>query len=138
MEKPDPYPPFLPHVVIINGFQVLLSSIICLLFYPIGRRYLPYSSPNPVYVPHSINKWPAKPLSHYWYPGYKSGLRTLVQHWFSLELAHCSNNVYHSNKLYFPLILSYVWKFFSNSGTDHDIDYAKAFDCVDHKKWENS
>jgi len=37
-----------------------------------------------------------------------------------LELAHCSNSVSHSNKLYFPLILSHVWKFFSNLCMDHD------------------
>ena len=46
MEKPDPYCPSLPHVVTINRFQVLLSSITCLPSYPIGRRYLPYSSPT--------------------------------------------------------------------------------------------
>ena len=39
-ENPDPYHPSLPQVVTINGFQVLLSSITCLPFYPIGRRYL--------------------------------------------------------------------------------------------------
>ena len=43
MEKPDPYHPSLPHVVTINGFQVLRNSITCLPSYPIGRRYLPYS-----------------------------------------------------------------------------------------------
>ena len=37
-----------------------------------------------------------------------------------LELAHCSNSISHSNKLYFPLILSHVWKFFSNLCLDHD------------------
>ena len=46
MEKPDPYHPSLPHVVTINGFQVLLNSMTCLPSYPIGRRYLPYS-PRP-------------------------------------------------------------------------------------------
>ena len=35
-KKPDPYGPSLPHVVTINGFQVLLSSITCLPQYPIG------------------------------------------------------------------------------------------------------
>ena len=72
-------------------------------------------------MPHPISKWPARPLSRSLYPGYKSGLRTPVQYQFSLELVHCSNSVSHSNKLYFPLILSYVWKFFSNSHLDHDI-----------------
>ena len=33
-----------PHIGIINEFQVLLSRIICIPSYPIGRRYLPYSS----------------------------------------------------------------------------------------------
>ena len=40
--------------------------------------------------------------------GKKSGLRTAVQCPFSLELAHCSNSVFHSNKLYFPFIVSHV------------------------------
>ena len=96
-EKQNPYHPSL-HVVTINGFQFLLSSINCLPSYPIGRRYLPYSSPYPVYMPHPISKWPTRPLSHSLYPGYKSGLRTPVQRWFSLELARCSNSVSHSNK----------------------------------------
>ena len=88
--------------------------------YPIGRRYLSYSSPHPIYMPHPISKWPARPPSRSVYPGYKSGLRTPVQHWFSFELARCSNSVSHSNKLYFLLILSHVWKFFSNSRLDHN------------------
>ena len=33
-------------VLAINEFQVLLSSITCLPSYPIGRRYLPFSSPT--------------------------------------------------------------------------------------------
>ena len=113
-EKPDPYHPSLPHAVTIKRFQVLLSSITCLLSYNTGRRYLP-SSPHPhrVYAPHPISKWPTRPLSHSLYPGYKSAVRTPVQRRFSLELAHCSNSVSHSNKLYFPLIMSHVWKFFS-------------------------
>ena len=45
-------------------------------------------------------------------PRYTSGLRTPVQHQFSLELARCSNSVSHSNKFYSPLILPQVWKFF--------------------------
>ena len=119
-EKQNPYHPSL-HVVTINGFQFLLSSINCLPSYPIGRRYLPYSSPYPVYMPHPISKWPTRPLSHSLYPGYKSGLRTPVQRQFSLELAYCSNSVSPSNNLYFPLILSHVWKFFSNPCPDHNI-----------------
>ena len=41
--KPDPYHLSFPHVVTVNGFQVLLNSITCLPSYPIGRKYLPYS-----------------------------------------------------------------------------------------------
>ena len=87
---------------------------------PTGRRYLPSSYSHPVFVPHPISKWATRPQSHSLYPGYKSGLRTPVQRQFSLELARCSNSVSHSNKLYFPLILSYVWKFFSNLHPEHD------------------
>ena len=118
MEKPDSSHPSLPHVATINGFQVLPSSITCLPSYPIGRRYLPYASPHPGYLPHPISKWPAKPLSHSLYPGYKSVLRTPAQRQFSLELVLCSNRVSHSNKLDFPLILPHVWKFFSNPYMD--------------------
>ena len=64
MEKPDPCRPSLPLLVTINGFQVLLSSITCLPSYPIGRRYLPYSSLHPIYMPHPISKWPTRPLFH--------------------------------------------------------------------------
>ena len=76
--------------------------------------------PQPGYMPHPISKWPARPRSHSLYPGYKSGLRTPVQCRLSLELARWSNSVSHSNKLYFPLILSHVWKFFSNPRLDHN------------------
>ena len=37
MEKPDPYRPSFPHVVTINRFQVLLSSITCLPSYSTGE-----------------------------------------------------------------------------------------------------
>ena len=117
-KKPDPYCPSLPHVITVKGFQVLLSSIACLPSYPKGRRYLPYSSPPPVYVPHPISKWPARPLSCSSYPEYKNGLRTHVQCRFSLELACCSNSVSQYNKLYSPLLVPYVWKFFSNLRMD--------------------
>ena len=88
---------------------------------PTGRRYLPSSYSHPVFVPHPISKWATRPQSHSLYPGYKSGLRTPVQRQFSLELARCSNSVSHSNKLYFLLILSHVWKFFANPFTDYNI-----------------
>ena len=44
--KTRPISSFSPHVITINRFQVLLSSVTCLLSYPTGRRYLPYSSPT--------------------------------------------------------------------------------------------
>ena len=74
-------------------------------------------------MPHPFSKWSERPLSHSLYPGYERGLRTPVQQPFSSELAHCSNSVLHSNKLYFPLILSHVWKFFSNTSPDHKKGY---------------
>ena len=121
MEKPDVLP--IPNVVTINELKVLLTSITCLPSYPIERRYLPYSSPYRVYMLHPTSKWPTRPLSHSLYPGYKSGLRAPLQRQFSLELARCSNSISHSNKLYFPLILSHVWKFFSNPHLYHDTYY---------------
>ena len=44
------------HVLTINRFKVLLSGMTCLPFYPIGRKYLPYFSPHPVYLPHPISQ----------------------------------------------------------------------------------
>ena len=119
-EKPDPYRPSLPHVVIINRFQLLLSGMTCLPSYPTQGEVFALLFPHPVYVPHPISKRPRRPLSHSLYPGYKSGLRTPVQCRFSLELAHCSNSVSHSNKISLSLILPHVWKFFSNLHPDHD------------------
>ena len=83
------------------------------------RRYLPYSYSTSIHAS-SSQQMTRKTPSHSLYPGYKSGLRTPIQRRFSLELACCSNSVSHSNKLYFPFILSHVWKFFSNPHTDHD------------------
>ena len=61
------YRPSLPHVVTINGFQVLLSSITCLPSYPIGRRHLPSSSPQPSICDSSsqqmTHKTPIPPLA---------------------------------------------------------------------------
>ena len=124
LRKPDPYHLSLPHVVTINGFQVLLTNVTCLPSYPIGRRYLSYSSLHPVYMPHPISKWPTRPLSHSLYPEYKCGWKTPAQCGFSLELACCSNRVSQSNKLYFPLILSHVWKFFSNPSANHNYPFS--------------
>ena len=84
------------------------------------RRHLPYSSPHPVYVPHLISKWTVRTLSCFLYPGYKNGPRSPVQHLLSLEPACCSNSISQCNKFYFPLILSHIWKFFSNPCMDHD------------------
>ena len=78
---------------------------------------------------HPISKWPARPWSQSLYPGYKSGLKTPIQHKFSLELAHCSNSVSHSSKLYLSPILSHVWKFFSNLHLDHDNNLADLSPC---------
>ena len=39
----------------------------------------------------------------------------------SLEPAHSPNSISHFKKLYSPLILPCVWKFFSNPHTDHDL-----------------
>ena len=105
MEKPDFYRPSLPHVVTINGLQVLLISITCLHSYPIERGYLPYSPPTqpPSIHASSHQQMTRKTPSHSLHPGYKSELRTAVQDRFSLELAHCSDSISHSNKLYFPL-----------------------------------
>ena len=72
MEKPDPYCPSLPHVVTINGFQILLSSIACLPSYSTGRKYLPYSPRPPPSIRASSNQQMTRktpiPLL---YPGYK-------------------------------------------------------------------
>ena len=124
MEKPDPYHPSLLHFVTIKGFQVLLSSITCLPSYPTQGEGICLTLPPTQYacLIQSAND-PQDPQSHSLYPGYKSGLRTPVQCWISLEMACCSNNISHSNKLYFPLILSHVWKFFSNPRLYHDTYY---------------
>ena len=120
MEKPDPYHPSLPHVVTVSGFQILLTTITCLPSYPIGRRYICLTLLSTRYMCFIQSANDPQPLSHSLYLGYKSGLKTPVQCWFSLGLAHCSNTVSLSNKLYFLLILSHVWKFFSNLHTEHD------------------
>ena len=116
MEKPDPYHPSLPHVVSTNGFQVLLSSITCLPSYL--REGICFTLPSIQYMCfiQSAND-PQDP-----YPTLCTlGIKTPVQCQFSLELACCSNSISHSDKLYFPLILSHVWKFFSNLCSHHDI-----------------
>ena len=55
-EKTDSYCPSLPHVVTINGFQILLSSIACLPSYSTGRKYLPYSPRPPPSIRASSNQ----------------------------------------------------------------------------------
>ena len=121
MEKPDPYHPSLPHFVTIKGFQVLLSSITCLPSYPTQGEGICLTLPPTQYTfLIQSAKDLQDPQSHSLYLQYKSRLRTPVQRWFSLELDSCSNSIFHSNKLYFPLILSHVWKFFSNPLPDHD------------------
>ena len=95
---------------------------------------MPYSSPTQYTCLIQLANDPQDPLSHSLYPGYKSGLRTPVQHGFSLELTCCSNSVSHSNKLYFPIILSHVWKFFSNSHPDHDKQHTNIFNISVNKR----
>ena len=100
MKKQDPQHLSLPHVVTVDGFLVLLSSINGLPSYPIRRNCLSYSSPTQyMCLIHSAND-PQDP-----YPTpctlAMSGLRTPVQHPFSFVLACSSNSVPHSNKLYF-------------------------------------
>ena len=57
------------------------------------------------------------PFSLSW--GYKNWLLACKRSCLSLELACCSNSVSHSNKFYSPFILPHVWKFSSNTHTDH-------------------
>ena len=75
-----PHHPSLPHVVTINGSQVLLSSITCLPPLPHREKVFALLFPLPVYMPHPISKWPTRPLSHSLYHGYKSGLCSLRVH----------------------------------------------------------
>ena len=59
------------------------------------------------------------------------GILSVLNNWLpvckkvqlSLEPACCSNHVSLSNKLYSPLILSHVWKFFSIPHPDHGTFY---------------
>ena len=41
-----------------------------------GEKVFALLFPHPVYLPHPISKWPARPPSHSLYPGYKSGRKT--------------------------------------------------------------
>ena len=121
-QKTRPLSSFPPPCCNCSWTSGLQSSVTCLSSYPIERGYLPYSPPAhpPSICASSHQQMTRKTPSHALHPGYKSELRTAVQGRFSLELAHCSNSISHSNKLYFPLILSNVWKFFSNPLMDHD------------------
>ena len=113
MEKLDPYHHSLPHVVTINGFQVLLSNITCLSSYPTKGEGICLTLFPPSIRASSNQQMTQRTPIPLLYPGYKSGLKTPVQCQFSLELARCSNSISHSNKLYSPLILPHFWKFFS-------------------------
>ena len=111
-EWKDPYRPPLPHVVTINGTEQPVSPPT-----PEGEGTFPTLPPPRIRASSSqqmIRKTPIPLLVPH------TGLRTRVHRRFSLELARCSNSVSHSNKLYFPLILSHVWKFFSNLSPDHN------------------
>ena len=121
MEKNRPLLSFpLPlHVVAINEFQVLLSSITCLPSYPIGRRYLPFSSPTQyTCLIQSAND----PQDHYPAPctldikmdqGFPFNIGCLLSQPTVLIASPTVIN-------YSPLMLPHVWKFFSNLHTDHD------------------
>ena len=122
MKKQDSQHCSLPHVVTVDGFQVLLSSINGLPSFPVRRKYFSYSSPTQYRCRINSANDPQDP-----YPTpctlAMSGLWTPVQHPFSFALACSSNRVPHSNKFYFPLILSQVWKFFSNTTPGHKKGY---------------
>ena len=83
--KARPLPSFPPPGVTVNGFQVLRSSISCLLSYPTGRRYLPYSSPTQYTCLTQSANDPQDP-SHSVYPGCRRGPRSPVQRGPSPEL----------------------------------------------------
>ena len=70
---------------------------------------VPHQSPNAT-LPVGILSW-----------GYKNWLLGLKRGRLSFELAHRSSSISHSNKLYFPLVLLHVWKFFSSPCTDYTI-----------------
>ena len=112
--KPRPYHLSLPHAVTINGTASPFSPPT-----PQGEDVCPTLPPPSIHAS-SNQQMTCKTPIPLLYPGYKSGLRTPVQRRLSLELARCSNSVSHSNKLYFPLILSHVWKSFPNSCLDQD------------------
>ena len=79
-------------------------------------------------MPHPISKWLTRPLSHSLYPQYKSGLKTPVQ-----RLALSWPTVLTVSPIlinYFLLILSHVWKFFSNPHPDHDINHYQIFSIL--------
>ena len=83
--KARPLPSFPPPGVTVNGFQVLRSSISCLLSYPTGRRYLPYSSPTQYTCLTQSANDPQDP-SRSVYPGCRRGPRSPVQRGPSPEL----------------------------------------------------
>ena len=119
MEKTRPYHPSLPMLLTINEFQVLLSSITCLPSYPIGRRYLPFSSHTQyTCLIQSAND----PQDHYPAPctldikmeqGFPFNISCLLSQPTVLMASPTVIN-------YSPLMLPHVWKFFSNLHTDHD------------------
>ena len=122
MEKPEPYGPSLPHIVAINGFQGLLSSITSVPSYPPQGEGICLALPPPGIRASSYQQMTCKTPAHSLYPGYKSGLRIPAQRPFSLELPTVLT-VSPSLINYFPLILSHVWTFFSNLCLDHDTEY---------------
>ena len=81
--KPRPYHLSLPHAVTINGTASPFSPPT-----PQGEDVCPTLPPPSIHAS-SNQQMTHKTPSHSLYPGCKSGLRTPIQHWFSLELARC-------------------------------------------------
>ena len=118
MEKLDAYRPSLPHVVTVLMEQYNLSPLL-----PHREEVFALLFPPPSILSSSNKQMTCKIPIPLLVPWVESGLRTSIQCWFSLELPYCSNSIFHSNKLYFPLILPHVWKFFSNLRIDNDMWY---------------
>ena len=83
-----------PNVVTINEFQILLTSINCLpSFSMLGEGIYFTLSPQPIYLPYPISKWPIRSISCSLHPGYQNESRTPVHCRLSLtvrKLACCA------------------------------------------------
>ena len=98
----------------------------------LSKKYPPYS----ILINHLMSPFQKEFFLSWSYKNwFLAGKRSLFFH----KLTCCSNNVSHSNKLYPPLILPHVWKFFSNPHTDHDnwpIDCFKLKEFGKRQVWE--